>query len=133
MSIKEKIKESVELSLTKAREIYKMDFPTPLISFNLRGSCAGQAWANAYVDGKYVDFYMKFNIQIAEAHMGEFMVNTVPHEVAHIVSYCLYGTNGKGHGREWQTIMRSFGLEPTRCHNYDMSKVSYYMERRNIF
>jgi predicted SprT family Zn-dependent metalloprotease len=39
----------------------------------------------------------------------------LPHEIAHQVSYCLYGAEKQGkecHGIEWQEIMLSYGLFP---------------------
>lgn len=47
--------------------------------------------------------------------------STFAHELAHLISYALYGRRGAGHGRMWRSVMRSLGQEPTRCHSIDVS------------
>lgn len=52
--------------------------------------------------------------------------DTVIHEICHIVvrhealASCVRGV--KAHGPEWKSKMRACGLEPRRCHDFDVSK-----------
>jgi SprT protein len=46
---------------------------------------------------------------------------TLIHELCHILT----SRKDKPHGREWQAMMRLFGLEPDRCHNMIVPKNAY--------
>jgi len=39
----------------------------------------------------------------------------VMHEACHLISFHLYGVEGKGHRRKWRDCMRNCGLVPDRC------------------
>lgn len=52
----------------------------------------------------------------------DYIVNqTVVHEAAHLIVYALYNGKAKAHGREWKSVMRRLGVNPSRCHNLDVS------------
>lgn len=60
--------------------------------------------------------------------------NTIPHEVAHYVSDCLYGLNRiKPHGKEWRQIMQDFGAEPTVRADYDLTGIPVRRTRRYAY
>ena len=53
----------------------------------------------------------------------EYVVNqTVPHEVAHIVAYMVFG-RVKPHGLHWEVVMRAFGKQANRCHQLNMATI----------
>ena len=65
---------------------------------------------------------------------------TVPHEIAHLAAFWYWQQDiymrrcPKGHGREWQRIMRGvFGVEPERTHNYSMANVKVRRQARWAF
>ena len=82
--------------------------------------------------GKTIGMYCKkrghrsirFNPYVFAKYWRENLADTVPHEVAHYVSDVLFDPRYiKPHGREWQSIMRFFGVEPkTRCY-FDLSDI----------
>lgn len=51
-----------------------------------------------------------------------YIEHTFAHELAHLVSYALYGAVGAGHGRHWRSVMHTFGYAANRCHKLDTSK-----------
>ncbi len=64
---------------------------------------------------------IKLNVRLLNANPGH-VVQTVGHELAHLVAIELYGWKlGHGHGDNWKSIMRQFGLTPKRTHNLDTS------------
>lgn len=72
--------------------------------------------------------YRKHEIQINRVmlveNLEDMLYETVAHELAHLITFTLYGRKAAPHGREWQHIMRSwFNVEPSRCHNYDTTNV----------
>lgn len=46
---------------------------------------------------------------------------TFAHELAHLISFALYGEAGKGHGTNWKRVMKQLGYEPDRTHDLDVS------------
>ena len=47
--------------------------------------------------------------------------DTIRHELAHIVSFKMFGYRGTGHGANWKYIARQLGCSAARCHNVDTS------------
>lgn len=85
------------------------------ITFDLRGMVGGKAWAGLnliQINPGFVD----------DEHYSDLLNQTIPHEYAHILAGRKYGQR-VGHGPEWKYVMRLMGLEPRRCHNYDLTKV----------
>lgn len=70
-------------------------------------------------------------------NVDDYLENTIPHEVAHLVHYFRDGDNATYrrsmrafgirqkrdiHGPGWKAVMRVFGIRnPARCHSYDVS------------
>jgi SprT protein len=112
----------------KAEEIWGDKFEDGLapdfkISFNLKGNRAGTAQYS-----KSGNHELRFNRRILMENGEKFLEDTVPHELAHLITYALYGVDRdykghrriKPHGTEWQNVMRKLGYKPTRCHNFDV-------------
>ena len=95
--------------LVKAEEKYKRTFEWPTVDFKLRGKVAGKA------------YYKENRISLNRTLMLEndnFIQQTLPHELAHLICY---QTGGHfGHGGHWQLCMIALGRAPKRCHNYDV-------------
>jgi len=89
------------------------------VRFDLRGKSAGQVRIRP--QGQYV---IRYNLELLKRQGADFLNETVPHEVAHVLAYHRHGPNIRPHGREWQRIMRQLGAEPSRCHDYDVSGLS---------
>jgi SprT protein len=89
------------------------------IRFDLRGKTAGQVRIRSR--GQYL---IRYNLELLKRGGIDFIDRTVPHEVAHVLAYHRYGPRIRPHGQEWQRIMRQFGAEPSRCHDYDVSGLS---------
>ncbi|MGY3902218.1 SprT family zinc-dependent metalloprotease [Aeromonas lusitana] len=94
-------------------------FPRPRIYLNMRGRAAGSA--------RLQTWELRFNPALYQANQQAFMEEVVPHEVAHLLVYALWG-EGRGknrvlpHGRQWQSVMREvFNLEPRTTHSFDLA------------
>jgi predicted SprT family Zn-dependent metalloprotease len=46
-------------------------------------------------------------------------VDTLLHEVAHVITDIVYPHTKVHHGREWKSIMIALGMAPDRCHYYE--------------
>ena len=91
------------------------EVPHVQISFDLRGRSSGQAGKR---NGK---FFMRFNAAIARENLNEFLVRTVPHEIAHILQMTHRPQASRPHGHEWQNFCRILiGKTIPRCHSYEV-------------
>ena len=82
--------------------------------WDLRGKCAGQAISK---DGKYT---IRFNLDIASNHFDDYLVTTVPHELAHLILDSLYPW-APSHGQHWKLCMEILGAPANRTHNYSFT------------
>ena len=94
------------------------------VRLDLRGRSAGQYRSHPHP-------IIRYNPEMAAAQFGAFCARTPPHEVAHHAVAQHHGLDGvKPHGPEWQAVMTAFGLEPSRCHEFDLSRVTTRRQRR---
>jgi len=104
-----------EYWIRRAREIFEVSarrLPVPDVRFDLRGRAAGQA----VFARRSRQVHIRINTALLASHPQEMLDDTVPHEVAHVVIFKLYGRRAKPHGKEWKALMRAFGVEPKPCH-----------------
>jgi len=73
---------------------------------------------------------IRYNLDIAGRQPEAFTAETVPHEVAHVVTEQLFG-KVKPHGNEWRSVMAHFGIpEAERCHDFDLQDIPNRGQRR---
>lgn len=70
---------------------------------------------------KYKEHKVELNPHVFNRISKEEQINTVIHEMAHLISYSKYGRNGDGHGRLWRFTMLQMGQSPSATHDYDCS------------
>lgn len=100
----------------RAREITGASarrLPVPELRFDLRGRAAGQA---VFSRASRV-CHVRINADLLVAHPQAMLDETVPHEIAHVVVYRLYGTRARPHGQEWKRLMAAFGVDASPCHS----------------
>lgn len=97
----------------RAQRIYGRVFDLAVPDFGLRGRTAGCALLRQN--------RIRLNPVLLMENEADFIKNTVPHEVAHLINHTIHGFAVKPHGPEWRGIMEDLGLPPTRCHNYDIA------------
>jgi SprT protein len=118
------LKRAAPLLLERARVV-----PDVEVRCDLRGQSAGQL--RRYADGRLV---IRYNLSMAQLQPDAFLRETVPHEVAHVVTWLLYGKRARPHGREWQAVMRFFGFaRPNRCHSFQTAGQSARRQRRWLY
>ena len=113
--LKMQLRRRLEQCLRLAEEHFKRSFKAPEISFELRGVKAGVAHLQENL--------LRFNPILLQENAEEFLYQVVPHELAHLLVYQLFG-RVKPHGREWQGMMQGvFGLPAETCHRFDVASV----------
>ena len=109
---------------------FEKDFGTdlkefPVIKFTKKGRVAGTfSW------GSNEGLELNFNMVLLKENFVDFINSTVPHEVAHLLTYNCYGViytrngNKSHHGSEWKKMMDFLGAEASRCHSYSIKNCS---------
>ncbi|MGL5037794.1 MAG: SprT family zinc-dependent metalloprotease [Aeromonas sp.] len=113
----------VEACFAHAEAHLGRTFARPPVHCNIRGRAAGSA--------RLQSWELRFNPTLYQANQQAFLAEVVPHEVAHLLVYALWGEQcGKGrnqtrvlpHGKQWQAVMQEvFGLEPRTTHTFDLT------------
>ena len=108
---------TVRAAEQRARDFYAIRLPGAVIDFSLRGRCAGQARVER--GGATL---LRLNLTLLKENLADFLEQTIPHEVAHLVVNWQSRQKSKRprpHGSEWQLVMQNcYGLQPARCHTY---------------
>lgn len=112
----ERLEAETRAWLERARPLFHQaarKLPAVSVRCDLRGASAGQV--RRLRDGALA---VRYNLAMAEQQPEEFLAETVPHEVAHVVTAVCHG-RVKPHGREWRAVMQWFGFAaPQRCHRF---------------
>lgn len=107
------VTEAVLSSIAKANRYFQTDIKMVNIKFNQRGSAAGTAYLQRHE--------VRFNYDMYLQNPNEFLKTVIPHEIAHIFVYQLFGSKVRPHGKEWKSVMLNvFNLIPSRTHNFSV-------------
>jgi SprT protein len=129
--VKARVEKVVAECVQKANKHFGRQYRIPRIEYTVRGRVGGYARGEGLVN---------FNPVLLMENIESYMTDTVPHEVAH----CIDSANGDNqlsswemmarlngrrikrqiHGDSWKRIMRMFGCDPERCHNYDVKNAA---------
>lgn len=107
-----------------ARRLYPSYASRPVtrITFKMKGRAAGTA--------SFRDHTVMLNL--GQAVQSDAIARlTVPHEIAHLVTRCLYPA-ASAHGREWRTICRALGGDGQRCYNAEERGVTVVKGRQTM-
>lgn len=104
--------ESVNLCFDKADAFFNNRFKRASCNFKQRGRAAGTAHLQKNE--------IRFNYFMYQQDPNRFIDTVIPHEVAHIIVFQIYGSTVKPHGKEWQAVMmKVYGIKPDRTHTFD--------------
>jgi len=98
----------------------------PTLIFRHSGRRAGVACL------RWTKWYIVINIDLVNKPntYDEQLNLTLPHEVAHVAAYTIWGRKINPHGFEWGRVMRWFDVSPERCHDMDMTGVKVRRQQR---
>jgi SprT protein len=109
---------ATENYIERARRLYKRQFNSIPVLFDLPGSTAGMF----KVVGR--KSWIRYNPWIFSKYYTENLRDTVPHEVAHYIIHELYVSRTvKPHGQQWQALMAHFGADPGVTFNLDLEGI----------
>ncbi|APW54723.1 SprT family zinc-dependent metalloprotease [Pasteurella multocida] len=110
----------VQRKLTQCLQLasgyFNRTFSMPTVHYNVRGMKAGVAYLQQNE--------IRLNPILLLENSAAFIQQVVPHELAHLIVYQVFG-RVKPHGEEWQSVMQDvFHLTPEVCHQFDVSSVT---------
>ena len=73
------------------------------------------------------------NMILYEDNVDHILNETIPHEIGHLVQFDVFDTKGaptRGHGCEWQEIMRRLGKTPIQCHTLDVTRAVEWQKKK---
>jgi len=114
--------------LCRAKTLFRQDFVLSEIRFDLTGTTAGYFKQSA--DGRTI---INYNREILRHNMDDFLARTIPHEVAHMVAYQVFGWKIRPHGKQWKSVMEAFQADASRCHNYDIQHLETRQYKRFLY
>jgi SprT protein len=111
--------------IQRAGAIYRLDLSPIPVRFDLKGKAAGQYRLHRN------ERCIRYNPYLFAKYFDDSLVSTVPHEVAHYVTDCLYGLrNVRPHGAEWRAVMESLGADPSATNYYDLTGIPVRRQQR---
>ncbi|TBR38573.1 SprT family zinc-dependent metalloprotease [Marinomonas agarivorans] len=121
VSDKQLIDRKVIQCIELANQFFGKNFSMPTVKLNQRGRAAG----TAYLQRNEI----RLNLYMYQQNPKKFIDTVIPHEVAHLLVFHLYGSKVRPHGREWQNIMSNlYDLTPDRTHDFTPKPPSQLFE-----
>jgi SprT protein len=96
----------------------------PLIRYTLKGKTAGKAWL--------LKWEISLNPHMAALNGDRFVMETVTHEMAHLIAHKL-NLKDRPHGGTWESVMVAFGQTPKRLHNFKVSGINSMRKPQSRF
>ncbi|RDL45824.1 SprT family zinc-dependent metalloprotease [Marinomonas piezotolerans] len=115
IELRRRVEVKIDQCLKQAERYFNMRLTKPIFNFKQRGRSAGTAYLQTNE--------MRFNAFMLNQDPEKFIDEVVPHEVAHLVVYQVYGSKPKPHGPEWVAIMEHlFNVDAERTHTFEVPK-----------
>lgn len=115
LELEYRAKKAIANCIQNASIAFERSFAVPTLSFKLRGKAAGKAYLQLN--------QIRLNPVLFSENQAAFLSQVIPHEVAHLITYQVYG-RVKPHGKEWQGVMQSvFKLPADTTHRFEVASV----------
>jgi len=75
---------------------------------------------------KFGSHTIAINAEILEQGNRDGFIDTVRHELAHVVAFTKYD-GSQGHNKNWKTVAAKLGADPSACHSKKSTDHNYYI------
>jgi len=123
--LKVEVTQSIKRFLLMAEKNYGKIYSMPSVSYDLNSTVGGTA--------NYSLWHIQVNPRMFVKNKDHYLINTIGHEVAHLITSDNHGDHIKDHGKEWKDTMAIFGLEPKRCHSYQTYSKPRKRQKRFLY
>ncbi|WP_040975761.1 SprT family zinc-dependent metalloprotease [Necropsobacter massiliensis] len=109
------VQRKLHACLQLAEQHFERAFPPPTVNYRLRGVKAGVAYP--------AQNEIRLNRTLLLENPQAFIAQVVPHELAHLIVYQVFG-RVKPHGTQWRALMTElFQLPAETCHRFNVANV----------
>ncbi|GAB2642303.1 SprT family zinc-dependent metalloprotease [Vibrio panuliri] len=116
IELRYRAQQKVAHCLQLAEQAFKRSFTKPIMRYSLRGKAAGKAYLQLNE--------IRLNSVLFLENQQAFLEEVIPHEVAHLVTYQVYG-RVRPHGKEWQGVMEAvFNVPASTTHRFSTDSVA---------
>lgn len=121
--IRARLEQAIDHWIDRGREIPRFDelaapIPRPKTVFDLRGATAGMA-VSERTGPTRVEQWIRIHPQLLLRYPVRMIQQTIPHEVAHLVTDWYLPRATDPHGPEWMAVMIYFGRPPLPFHDME--------------
>ncbi|BBG59663.1 SprT-like family [Providencia rustigianii] len=115
--LQQRVMKTLREKLALAEQKLEQSFPEPTINYKQRGTTAGSAYLK--------DWEIRVNPTLLIENPDDFVDEVIPHELAHLLVYQVFGRKGIApHGNEWKWMMQHVLEVPAkRTHNFAVASV----------
>ncbi|RMH15574.1 MAG: hypothetical protein D6698_10980 [Gammaproteobacteria bacterium] len=111
-----------------AADLYETGFTEPPILFDLGGTQAGACRIHKTLLHTHCSLH--YNSAVFSLDLEHHLHDTVIHEVAHYIAFCLHGPHIKPHGPEWKQVVKQLGGTPKARGDYCIEGLKIRRQRR---
>ena len=108
-----------------AQKVFGKMFDLCKIEYKDMGTTAGKA--------HYYENRITLSPTLLKENSTNFINQIVGHEIAHLITFNLYGQFIKPHGKHWKSVMLNLNLNPARCHDYNVASVKHIRKPQKQF
>lgn len=121
-----RVEDKIIEGMLLAQRRYNQSFDLPTVSFDLNGfKTAGLAQLQKW--------HIKINPRFLESYTKEVLARTVPHEIAHLITFKLFPNAKQFHGPEFRSVCRALGISESTYHSMKLPEYGAIIKQKRPY